>query len=164
MPQQVRLGKVRKAIKSSIFWPPLLSMSVFQNSEKNRLIIGYPGGVRWWKNWLRGLFEHVSLGQVRKTIKSWKSEALESSIHLLTCFGQKFERTVFERATSSQTCLDSNCCHQRIQQLTPWSDLLDFHQQAVEYLWSHSNNMWHSRGQGGLAKVSPIITWGEGGW
>ncbi len=75
MLQQVRLGQVRKARKSSIIWPPLLSMSLFWNSEKNRLIRGHPGGVRWWKNGLRGLFKQVRLGQVRKAIKSWKSEA-----------------------------------------------------------------------------------------
>jgi hypothetical protein len=95
MLQQVRLGQVRKARKSSIIRPPLLSMSIFQNSEKNR------GGVRWWKNRLRGLFKQVRLGQVRKAIKSWKSKALGPPIHSLTCFGRKFERTVFERTTSS---------------------------------------------------------------
>jgi hypothetical protein len=89
--QQVRLGQVRKAIKSSIIWPFLLSISIFQNSEKNRQIRGHLGGVRWWKNWLRG--------QVRKAIKSWKSEARGPPIHSLTCFGWKFERTVFERTT-----------------------------------------------------------------
>ena len=46
MLQQVRLGQVRKARKSSIIRPPLLSMFIFQNSEKNRQIRGYPGGVR----------------------------------------------------------------------------------------------------------------------
>jgi hypothetical protein len=35
--QQFRLSRVRKARKSSIIRPPLLSMSIFQNSEKNRL-------------------------------------------------------------------------------------------------------------------------------
>ncbi len=44
--QQVRLGRVRKARKSSIIRPPLLSMSIFQNSEKNCQIRGHPGGVR----------------------------------------------------------------------------------------------------------------------
>ncbi len=73
--QQVRIGQVRKARKSSIIWPPLLSMSIFRNSEKNRQISVHPGGVRWWKNWLKGLFKRVRLGQVRKAIKSWKSEA-----------------------------------------------------------------------------------------
>ena len=34
--QQIRLGRVRKARKSSIIQPPLLSMSIFRNSEKNR--------------------------------------------------------------------------------------------------------------------------------
>jgi hypothetical protein len=52
--QQVRSGQVRKARKSSIVRPPLISMSIFRNSEKNRQIRGHPGGVRWWKNWLRG--------------------------------------------------------------------------------------------------------------
>jgi hypothetical protein len=32
--QQVGLGQIRKARKSSIIRPPLLSMSIFQNSEK----------------------------------------------------------------------------------------------------------------------------------
>jgi hypothetical protein len=36
--------------------------------------------------------EHVRLGQVRKAIKS---EAMLSPLHLLACFGQKFERTGF---------------------------------------------------------------------
>jgi hypothetical protein len=44
----------------------------------------------------------VRLGQVRKAIKSQKIEAILSPIHLLACFGQKFERTVFEKTTSSQ--------------------------------------------------------------
>jgi hypothetical protein len=44
--QRVRLGQVRKARKSSIIQPPLLSMFIFQNSEKNRQKRGYPGGVR----------------------------------------------------------------------------------------------------------------------
>jgi len=101
MLQQVRLGQVRKARKSSIIRPPLLSMSIFQNSEKNRQIRGHPGGVRWWKNGLRGLFKQVRLGQVRKAKKSWKSEALGPPIHSSTCFGRIFERTVFERTTSS---------------------------------------------------------------
>ena len=47
MLQQVRLGQVRKARKSSIIRPPpLLSMSIFQNSEKNCQIRGHPRGVR----------------------------------------------------------------------------------------------------------------------
>jgi len=46
MLQQVRLGQVRKARKSSIIQPPLLSMSIFRNSEKNCQIRGHPGGVR----------------------------------------------------------------------------------------------------------------------
>ncbi len=98
---RVRLGQVRKARKSSIIRPPLLSMFIFQNSEKNCQIRGYPGGVRWWTNWLKGLFKRVRLGQVSKAIKSWKSEARGPPIHLWTCFGRKFERTVFERTTSS---------------------------------------------------------------
>ncbi len=44
--QQVRLGQVRKARKSSIIQPPLLSMCIFQNSEKNCQIRGHPEGVR----------------------------------------------------------------------------------------------------------------------
>jgi hypothetical protein len=44
--QRVRLGQVRKARKISIIQPPLLSMFIFQNLEKNRQIRGYPGGVR----------------------------------------------------------------------------------------------------------------------
>ncbi len=99
MLQQVRLGRVRKARKSSIIWPPLLSMFIFQNSEKNCQIRGHPGGVRWWKNGLRGLFKQVRIGQARKVKKSRKSEARGPPIHSLTCFGRKFERTVFERTT-----------------------------------------------------------------
>ncbi len=72
MLQQVRLGQFRKARKSSIIQPPLLSMPIFQNSEKNRQIRGHPGGGRWWKTGLSGLFKQVSLGQVRKAKKSWK--------------------------------------------------------------------------------------------
>ena len=101
--QQVRLGQVRKARKRSIIRPPLLSMSIFWNAEKNRQIRGHPGGVRWWRNWLRGLFKLVRLGQVRNARKSWKREALGPPIHSLTCFGRKFERTVFERTTSSHS-------------------------------------------------------------
>jgi hypothetical protein len=103
MLQQVRLGQVRKARKSSIIWPPSFPCPFFLNSENNSQMRGHPGGVRWWKNGLRGLFKQVRLGQVREAIKSWKSEALGPSIHLLTCFGQKFERTVFKRTTSSGT-------------------------------------------------------------
>jgi len=44
--QQVRSGQVRKARKSSIVRPPLISMSIFRNSEKNCQIRGHPGGVR----------------------------------------------------------------------------------------------------------------------
>jgi hypothetical protein len=39
--------------------------------------------------------------QVRKAIKSLKSEALRHPINMLACFGRKFERTVFKRTTSS---------------------------------------------------------------
>ncbi len=103
MLQQVRLGQVRKARKSSIIQTPPPPFHVrFSKFRKNRQIRGHTGGVRWWKNWLRGLFKQVRLGQVRKAIKSRKSEAWGPPIHLLTCFGQKFERTVFERTTSSQ--------------------------------------------------------------
>jgi hypothetical protein len=44
MLQQVRLGQVRKARKSSIIRPPppLLSMSIFQNSEKKSSDKGSP--------------------------------------------------------------------------------------------------------------------------
>ncbi len=101
MLQQVRLGQVRKEVKSSIIQPPLLFRSILWNSEKNCQISVHPGGVRWWKNWLSGLVKPVRLGQVRKAIQSWKREARGPSIHSLTCFGQKFERMVFERTTSS---------------------------------------------------------------
>jgi hypothetical protein len=50
---------------------------------------------------LGGLFHHVRFWQVRKSIKSSKSEALRPPINYLGCFGQKFERTVFERTTLS---------------------------------------------------------------
>jgi hypothetical protein len=49
-----------------------------------------------------GLFNLVSLGQVRITIKSSKIEALGPPIDSLGCFGQKFKRTIFERTTLSQ--------------------------------------------------------------
>jgi hypothetical protein len=42
MLQQVRLGRVRKARKSSIIRPPLLSMSIFRNSEKKLSDKGSP--------------------------------------------------------------------------------------------------------------------------
>jgi hypothetical protein len=87
--QQVWLGQVIKARKSSIIQAPLLSMSIFWNSEKNCQIRDHPGGVRWWKNWLRSLFKCVRIGQVRKAIKSWKSEARGPPIHSLTCFGKE---------------------------------------------------------------------------
>jgi hypothetical protein len=79
--QQFRLGEVRKARKSSIIWPPLLSMSIFWNSEKNCQIRGHPGGIRWWKNGLRGLFKQVRLGQVRKAkkvekVKPWGPQSI----------------------------------------------------------------------------------------
>ena len=102
MLQQARLGQVKKALKSSIIRPHPSSFHVhFSKFRKNRQIRGHPGGVRWWRNWLRGLFKQVRLGQVRKAIKSWKTEARGPPIHSLTCFGWKFERTVFERTTSS---------------------------------------------------------------
>jgi hypothetical protein len=40
-------------------------------------------------------------GQVRIAIKISKIEALGPPINLLGCFGQKFERTIFERTTLS---------------------------------------------------------------
>jgi hypothetical protein len=40
--QLVRLGQIRKARKSSIIQPPLLSMSIFQNSEKKLSDKGSP--------------------------------------------------------------------------------------------------------------------------
>jgi hypothetical protein len=49
------------------------------------------------KDGMSGILQQVRLGQVMKAIKSWESEALGPPIHSLTCFGQKFERTVFER-------------------------------------------------------------------
>jgi hypothetical protein len=54
-----------------------------------------------------GRFYLVGLRQVRITIKSSKIEALGAPIHLLACFGQKFERTIFERTTLSQL-IESN--------------------------------------------------------
>jgi hypothetical protein len=56
---------------------------------------------------LRGLFNPVRLGQVRIAIKSSKIEALGPPINSLGCFGRKFERTVFERTTLSQTAFES---------------------------------------------------------
>jgi hypothetical protein len=42
---------------------------------------------------LRGLLEHVRLGQVSN--EKLKREALRHPIYLLACFGQKFGRTDF---------------------------------------------------------------------
>jgi hypothetical protein len=97
--QQVRLGQVRKARKSSIIQPPSFPCPFFKIRKKNCQIGSHPGGVKWWKNWLKSQF--IRLDQVRKAIQSWKSEARGPPIHLLTFFGQKFERTVFERTTLS---------------------------------------------------------------
>ena len=80
---------------------PLHIMSIFQNSANCQHSRGYPGSVRGWKNGLRGLFDPVRLGQVRIAIKSSIIEPLGPPIHSLACFGRKFERTVFERTTSS---------------------------------------------------------------
>jgi len=77
-------------------------MSIFQNLANWQHSRGYPGSVRGWKNKLRGLFDPVMLGQVRIAIKSSIIEPLGSPIHLLACFGQKFERTISERTTSSR--------------------------------------------------------------
>ena len=44
----------------------------------------------------------VRLGQVRIAIKSSIIQNTKAPIHSLAFFGQKFERTVFERTTSSQ--------------------------------------------------------------
>jgi hypothetical protein len=77
-------------------------MSIFQNSANCQHSRGYPGSVRGWKNRLRGLFNPVRLDQVRIEIKSSIIEPLGPPIHLLACFGQKFERKVFERMTSSR--------------------------------------------------------------
>ncbi len=96
--QQVRLGQARKARKSSIIRPPPpLSMSIFQNSEKNHQITGHPGGVRWWKNGLRGLFKEVGLGQVRKAKK------VEKVKPFVDLFWTNFRKNGFERTTLSVT-------------------------------------------------------------
>jgi hypothetical protein len=85
-------------------WTPLLFISIFQISENKQKKRGYPRWVRGWKNILKGLFKHARLGQVRNVIKSLKSQAMWSPIHLLACFGQKFKRSfwVFERTTLSR--------------------------------------------------------------
>ncbi len=148
MLQQVRLGQVRKARKSLIIQPPVLSMSIFRNSEKNRQIKGHPGGVRWWKNGLRGLFKQVRLGQVRKAKKIWKSEALGPPIHSLTCFGRIFERTVFERTTYPDFC---NCfrnlvwgptrCNGPLQVVVDVSDIYHFWKKMIYLTWKHLKKM-----------------------
>jgi hypothetical protein len=63
---------------------------------------GHPGSVRGCKNRLRGLLYPVRLGQVRIAINSSIIQNTKAPIYLLACFGQKFERMVFERTTSSQ--------------------------------------------------------------
>ncbi len=45
---------------------------------------------------------HVRLGKVRKAIKSSIIQNTKAAIHLFACFGQKFERTIFERTILSQ--------------------------------------------------------------
>ena len=60
--------------------------------------------VRGWNNKLRGPFEHVRYGQVKKAIKNQKSEAMWTPIQLLACFGRKFARSVFERTTFASNC------------------------------------------------------------
>jgi hypothetical protein len=94
-PPQVRLGRVRKARKSSIIQPSLLSMSIFWNSEKNRKIRGHPGGVRWWKNWLRGLFKQVRLGQVRKANKKLKKWSPGAPNQFVDLFWTKIQKNGF---------------------------------------------------------------------
>ncbi len=105
MLQEVRLGQVRKAIKSSIIRPHLLSISIFRNSEKNCQIRGHPGGVRWWKNWLRGLFKQVRLGQVRKAKKSWKSEALGPPNPFVDLFWTKIWKNGFWKNDLTRKCM-----------------------------------------------------------
>ncbi len=57
-------------------WTPLLLTSIFQIFGKPQQIRGCPVHVREWKNGLRGLFNHVRLGQVGIAIKSSKIQAL----------------------------------------------------------------------------------------
>ncbi len=70
-----------------------------------RKFVGTPPptrGVRGWRNRLRGLVYPVRLGQVRNAIKISIIQNTKAPIHSLDCFGRKFERTVFERTTSSR--------------------------------------------------------------
>jgi hypothetical protein len=76
-------------------------MSVFQNSEKNSRKEGTQAVLGFERTDWGGLFKHVKFGQVRKAIKSFKSEALRPPVNLLARFGRKFERTVFKRMTLS---------------------------------------------------------------
>ncbi len=75
-----RISRLRKAIKSSIIEPPsfYIRFSKFRNNRQKK---GYPRSIKWQKNRLRDLLKYVGLGQVRKEIKSSKSEALGSPIH-----------------------------------------------------------------------------------
>jgi hypothetical protein len=68
---------------------PLLFISVFQNWEK----IAEKGVSQKYREFKRSLIIPVRLGQVRIATKSL--------IYSLACFGQKFERTVFDGTTSS---------------------------------------------------------------
>ena len=54
------------------------------------------------KQQTEGLFEHVKLGQVKKAIKSSIIQNTIAAIYSFAYFGQKFERTVFERTTLSE--------------------------------------------------------------
>ncbi len=60
----------------------LLLSPFFQNFENRQQKRGYPGNVRGWKKWLRGLFHPIRLVQVGKSIKSSKIEALGSPTQL----------------------------------------------------------------------------------
>jgi len=91
-----RLGKPKKLN----YYTPLLFLFAFQFIEKKQQKMGYPRSVRQWKNRLKGLLKHVWLGQVRKVIRSSKSETMGPPIYFLACFEQKFERTVLESTTS----------------------------------------------------------------
>ncbi len=93
----VRLGHVRKAIKSSIIWPTCIFCKFLKFSEK-----GLPrrmlGDERTDCVAYRIMLE---LGRVRlaKKVQKLKPWGM-GPIHLLACFGWKLEITILERTTS----------------------------------------------------------------
>jgi hypothetical protein len=82
-------------------------MSLIQRWQK---IIGECKRGKWEEN--ANLYEEAvnDQGQVRIAIKSSTIQNTKAPIHSLACFGQKFERTVFERMTSSHHLYEQSDC------------------------------------------------------